>query len=583
MLPSVKRIHIEHAGIVVFGAAILACPNLASSSSFAPPHFGLTQTVQMAITVSAVFLLRVLPQEPSDERRARHLWGILLVFFGALLALEGFCATQRSNDAWIRSSHGDLPLCEQALLIVAMLAWMLCARRCIVAGEGAQGERDREQPSLVIASGFASGFLLMILFTCVPAYWNAAHDGMYLLIGFMLALGAESFLTVAVLMYDMRILLASFCGRMVWLALPRAIPSSLDISLAPSFVLGCAVLAAGAFVGLCLCLVRLARRRGAQQTKPRDEYPSNPYVASLEQLDGYGKLSAREAEAVRMALEGLTQKQTAHHLGISAPTAGTYRMRAYGKLGVASKGELIELVESSGSGGWHEGLLPESVLNGGQSPESLDIDIKRALIPVLASMSAYGAAVALSMLLPGESRVLIAQLAGSIGLLLALHYSAEDILDSSWNRTRTRRAAIMLFISLALLSTPFLCSPYAVFDMNQMKAALRATMALGVCATATLLLIDMRFVELSLRRNMSRYCVDESRAHHYLVSKGIEPFVADILLGVARGKTTRSLAKLYCLSPSTIAAYRSHGYKVLGVSGRKELRECLRAHGASCK
>ena len=227
-------------------------------------------------------------------------------------------------------------------------------------------------------------------------------------------------------------------------------------------------------------------------------------------------------------------------------------------------------------------LQPESVLDDGQSPESLDIDIKRALIPALASVSAYGAAVALSMLLPGESRVLIVQLAGSIGLLLALHYSAEDISDSSWSRPRARRAAIMLFISLALLSTPFLCSPYAVFDMNQLKAVIGATMALGACTAAALLLIDMRFVELSLQRNMNRYCVDESRAHHYLVSKGIEPFVADVLLGVARGKTTRSLAKLYCLSPSTIAAYRSHGYKVLGVSGREELRECLRAHSASC-
>ena len=570
-----KRVHIEHAGIVVLGAAILACPNLASSSCLVPPLFGLTHAVQMAAVVFVLFLAQVLPPASSDERHVRYRWGFLLVLVAGLLGLEGFCAAQRSHDVWIRSYHGELSFLEQILLVIAMAAWALCARYYGGDDEGARDERSRGKTVPVMVSGFAFGFLLMICLKCASVFWSAAYDGTYLLAAFALAFSVESLLMSAVLMCGMRVLLASFCGRIVWLALLRVVPVGFGPSFAPPFVVACSVLAVGAIVGLYVNLARMAKRRDVQRPQPHDEQADSPYGAALERLEGYGKLSAREADAARMALEGLTQKQTAQILGISAPTAGTYRARAYRKLGVASKEALVELIGSFGNEDLHDGRQLEASNNDEELPAVLDINMRRTLLFALVSMLAYGVMIALSVSLPGETRVLIAQLAGSAGLLLALYLFVEACENPRWNRPCVSRAACMMLVSLALLSTPYLASPYVVFDINQAKAVGEATLVLGACTAGTLLLIDMRLIECSLRRDAGRYRIDEERAHHFLVSKGVEPFVAEILVGIAQGRSVRSLAKRYCLSPATIAMYRSCGYKALGVSGKEGLRTYL--------
>lgn len=575
MLSSMKRIHIEHVGIVVFGAAILACPNLASSSCLVPPLFGLTHVIQMAAVVFVAFLSRFLPPAFSDERHARYRWGFLSVLVVGLLVLEGFCAAQRSNDVWIRSYHGSLSFLEQTLLVVAMVAWVLCARYYGRAGEWERDERGRSKTVFLMASGLALGFLLMICLKCAPVFWSTTHDGAYLLIVFIIALGLESLLVSAVLMCGMWALLASFCGRIVWLALLRVVPSGLGASLAPSFVLACLALAVGAIVGLYINIVRLAKRQDVRLPQVHDEKAGSPYSAALERLEGYERLSAREIDAVRLALEGLTQKQTAQLLGISAPTAGTYRTRAYRKLGVSSKEALVDFIESSRNGEQHVEMQSEAASNDGVPQGVLDIDAKRAFVLAFALALAYGAAVALSILLPGAARVLIAQFAGSSGLLLALYVLTEACEYSMQSRLRVGRAACMMLVSLAWLSTPYCTSPHVVFDMNQAKVAGEVALALGTCTAGTLILIDMWLVEHSLRLDMGRYCIDEERAHHFLVSRGVEPFVAEVLIGIARGVSTRSLAKRYCMSPATIAMYRSHGYKVLGVSGKEGLRAYL--------
>ena len=52
-------------------------------------------------------------------------------------------------------------------------------------------------------------------------------------------------------------------------------------------------------------------------------------------------LSARERDVLQGLEEGLTEKQVAHRLGLSAPTVHTYIRRLYDKLQVRSRGELI--------------------------------------------------------------------------------------------------------------------------------------------------------------------------------------------------------------------------------------------------
>ena len=67
---------------------------------------------------------------------------------------------------------------------------------------------------------------------------------------------------------------------------------------------------------------------------------------SLVALDGIDALSSREREVLDLTLQGLTQKEIGAQLGVSVATAGTYRTRAYRKLGFTSKEELIALLEA---------------------------------------------------------------------------------------------------------------------------------------------------------------------------------------------------------------------------------------------
>lgn len=52
------------------------------------------------------------------------------------------------------------------------------------------------------------------------------------------------------------------------------------------------------------------------------------------------KLTPREREAARLAVEGRTNKDVAACMGVSAPTVEQYLHRAYEKLGVSCRGQL---------------------------------------------------------------------------------------------------------------------------------------------------------------------------------------------------------------------------------------------------
>jgi DNA-binding NarL/FixJ family response regulator len=57
--------------------------------------------------------------------------------------------------------------------------------------------------------------------------------------------------------------------------------------------------------------------------------------------DPYGDLSAREREVLHLVVDGLTIKEIARRLGISAKTAENHRSRVLGKLNVRNSAELV--------------------------------------------------------------------------------------------------------------------------------------------------------------------------------------------------------------------------------------------------
>lgn len=73
-------------------------------------------------------------------------------------------------------------------------------------------------------------------------------------------------------------------------------------------------------------------------------YATKVLVDQLQQPqpeDPYGELSAREREVLHLVVDGLTIKEIARRLGISAKTAENHRSRVLAKLGVRNSAELV--------------------------------------------------------------------------------------------------------------------------------------------------------------------------------------------------------------------------------------------------
>ncbi|MBD3838199.1 helix-turn-helix transcriptional regulator, partial [Brevundimonas sp.] len=81
-------------------------------------------------------------------------------------------------------------------------------------------------------------------------------------------------------------------------------------------------------------------------------------------------LSPRERECVRLAGQGLEDKEIAARLGISPRTVGNHLHRAYGKLGVSDRKLAARRLSNGYSG--HSILIPEATEDGSVGPASAE-------------------------------------------------------------------------------------------------------------------------------------------------------------------------------------------------------------------
>lgn len=75
-----------------------------------------------------------------------------------------------------------------------------------------------------------------------------------------------------------------------------------------------------------------------------DEYLSTPVarrLATLRQARTEGRLTAREAEVLRLIALGHTNVEIARQLGVSSRTVETHRANIHGKLGLRTRAELV--------------------------------------------------------------------------------------------------------------------------------------------------------------------------------------------------------------------------------------------------
>lgn len=70
-------------------------------------------------------------------------------------------------------------------------------------------------------------------------------------------------------------------------------------------------------------------------------------IHSIERIDGFRNLSARETQLIVLASEGLTDKEIAKFLGISCGTVVTMWSRMRAKLGITSRVSAVAVVVSS--------------------------------------------------------------------------------------------------------------------------------------------------------------------------------------------------------------------------------------------
>lgn len=92
--------------------------------------------------------------------------------------------------------------------------------------------------------------------------------------------------------------------------------------------------------------VQYPRTDGQQRSKGFAMESIHRGPQNFEALLTAAALSEREKQAVRSVALSLTAEEASHLMGVSPSTVGSYRQRAYAKIGVATKAEFLELPET---------------------------------------------------------------------------------------------------------------------------------------------------------------------------------------------------------------------------------------------
>ena len=124
---------------------------------------------------------------------------------------------------------------------------------------------------------------------------------------------------------------------MVWLLGPESF--SLTALLTVTFF---------AMLAIVIVLLFRSTQRGRTATSPSDAGVSDGYAAILATLAQERGLTDRELDVLKLYCQGRTAAYIASQRYVSESTVKTYISRAYGKLGVHGKQELLTLLETCG-------------------------------------------------------------------------------------------------------------------------------------------------------------------------------------------------------------------------------------------
>lgn len=307
---------------------------------------------------------------------------------------------------------------------------------------------------------------------------------------------------------------------------------------------------------------------------------------SLVALDGIDALSSREREVLDLTLQGLTQKEIGAQLGVSVATAGTYRTRAYRKLGFTSKEELIALLEAR-----------RQVRGDSTQVTGADLAARRSQVlhPLLASAAPFLFVAAVLYvplsLLPFEVRfalspvLVVAVFAVGIVLLFAgaTGRAPGQTTEQATTQTETRdkgitnnewgAACVLACCLISLGARMYTDRGYT--DPNSVKLDIVLIAVLSIVAIVRALgcrrqaFESMQFPSLLDRNQFYR------RACSLFVAMGYSDDEAKALADTCLGKTAASIAKELYMSPSRVRACRTCAYRQLGVRDGAEFRRAV--------
>lgn len=289
---------------------------------------------------------------------------------------------------------------------------------------------------------------------------------------------------------------------------------------------------------------------------------------------------------LNLTLQGLTQKEIGFQLGVSVATAGTYRTRAYRKLGLASKEELIALLEARRQG------RGDSI-----QVASADLAARRSQVlhPLLESAEPFLIAAAVLYvplsLLPFEVRFALSPLfvvaVFAVGIVLLFdgatgrapgqtegHAAAQaGRHDKSFANNEWGAACILACCLISLSARMYTDRGYA--DPNNVKLDIVLIAILSIAAIVRAL--GRRRQAFASAQSSSFLDMDQyhQRACSLFAAMGYSDDEAKALADMCLGKTAASIAKELYMSPSHVRACRTYAYRQLGVRDGVEFRHAV--------
>lgn len=329
--------------------------------------------------------------------------------------------------------------------------------------------------------------------------------------------------------------------------------------------------------------------------------------SALGRLEGYGDLSDRELEVILFDLSGQTIQETSDALSIAPSTIGTYRSRAYRKLGVSDR----------------QGLLEKLLSRSEDAPCKPVPDTARLRVPSYAArlfvvpVGIVCVTFAVSRVAPRSALLFVSvfvfvaicfvsllNLFGrsmnwrTLGMdqLPALFSSAAIVggllvlcLSNDWSaRVACGVSAILAWFALSQerqigdVWLPVCAIAAAVFGLviaTISDAVDPGDTILPVCVFA--LMVAALLTQEIIRRRERVILADFSlrgrdRARAYLMGRGLSELEANVALLTALGFSARLIAPCLGVASHTASQYRSRAYARLNISGKEELRELLR-------